>query len=141
MREVSWSRGKPDILLPDGRQVGPPRGLLFGQWDDRASLKFAIEHGSYTGTEIVAHLHNKIAFCRRARDRAGSPWGRFLNWASNEDPDYVPLPGSLLAALFQALGEDDPVDIAPAAEAKLRLDIAETLLDAIDDVLKDRAVR
>ena len=122
--------------MPDGRAERRHR-MWFGNVDRHASMRALIEHGGYTGTEIVAHLHNKIAFARRARGRAGAPLGRFQNWLGDDDPNYVSLPGSLLAALFRAQDQDDVLDIAPSEEAKLRLDIAEDLLKATETVMRE----
>lgn len=86
----------------------------------------------YNVDELDIVLSYKIATSRVARSRAKTLLGRFLNWCTNTDPDYVWLPGAHLKQILEAADMDVPDDLGWERRYQLRFDIALEAMERLE---------
>ena len=67
-------------------------------------------------------------YARRRGRRFG---GRFYNWMSGEDTDYIPVSGTHLRQTLTVAGIETPAPVVPEVKYLLRLGIAEKARDLL----------
>ncbi|WP_142081551.1 hypothetical protein [Roseinatronobacter monicus] len=83
----------------------------------------------------VAGLHQSLAvqcaFVRAAARRRKRFGGRFYNWITGENADYVSLSGTHLRQVLGVLGYEPPEFVVGGGEYQLRMDYAQQAIDAL----------
>ncbi len=95
------------------------------------TLNEMVEQYPHDEAGLLRALHHRVQVAKGARRRSRWFGGRFYNWMSREDPDYVQMSGTHLRQTLTVAGIETPAPVVPAGEYLLRLDVAEKARDLL----------
>ena len=97
-----------------------------------------VESWVFNKEDMFVFLSRHVANGKRAQVRSNTLFGRFLNWGTGYNPYNIAVSGPYLRPILKLMEVDGSGNVIREGEYWLRLDIAETILDALSNEIPHR---